>query len=142
MKQCQLMASIRQTHQLRLVVYPFIPIFYKVYAFQVMQDFFHQQYDLISKDSNKIEASMGILQRKIILKPLETIGNQQIISELNHLCDSNPVRSPQECNLEFASISASTSGELHTIHNVVCLPTYKPCSCHFCKDGQTERRGL
>ena len=104
-----LMASIRRSpvEAGSLSVYPII---YKVYAFQVVQDFFHQQYDLISKDSNKYRGIHGHSAKEDNLKPLETIGNQQIISELNHLCDSNPVRSPQECNLEFAAISASTSG--------------------------------
>ena len=95
-------------HQLRLVVYPFIPLFTRFMHSRWCRISFINSMTSSQKIATNIEASMGILQRKIILKPLETIGNQQIISELNHLCDSNPVRSPQECNLQFAAISAST----------------------------------
>ena len=37
-------SEIRLTNQLRLVVYPTIPLFTGFYTSQVVQDFFHQQY--------------------------------------------------------------------------------------------------
>ena len=105
-----------------LFVYPVYPIIYKVYAFQVVQDFFHQQYDLISKDSNKYRGIHGHSAKE---DNLETIGNHW--KSTDHIgvepfmrfqsCQKpTRVQSPICCNIRINII---------IIHNAVCLRTYK-----------------
>ena len=88
----------------------------------MVQDFFHQQYDLISKDSNKYRGIHGHSAKE---DNLETIGNHW--KSTDHIgvepfmrfqsCQKpTRVQSPICCNIRINII---------IIHNAVCLRTYK-----------------